>query len=567
MSVDDRPALAAIPARHAAAGGYTARAGELVMSLFREPWGQVSPSVYETARLVSLAPWLTGHEERLAYLLDVQREDGGWGGPGGYALVPTLSAVDALLATLRREPEDAGDAALARSAERGLRMLSSLLPSLDTGGGGAGTVDVPDTPALDIITVSLTSSIAEHLRVLRENRPEGRESWHSWTLPALPGFDRDRLDLALAALNAGAALPGKLFHALEVTGVAAVGAVGVPPASTGTVGASPAATAAWLGGRAPGPSGERAALRYLETAVRKFGGPVPCGLPITVFERSWVVGGLLRAGLSPAIPARLSAELAAALGPDGTPAAAGLPADADTTAMTLYALSLLGVRRTPDALLRYEMETHFCTWQGENGHSTSVNAHVLDAFGQYLRQTGERTDGDQDATHNRFVEVVRKLSSWLCAEQREDGSWHDRWHASPYYATVCCALALSDFGVGNAGAAVGRAVAWVLATQRPDGSWGIWGGTAEETAYALQILLLAGPSADPATERAVTAGHRYLLRAARQDERPALWHDKDLYLPTAVVEAEILAALHLAAARPGGSGPSQQGQQSPKVNI
>ncbi|MGI5206429.1 prenyltransferase/squalene oxidase repeat-containing protein [Spirillospora sp. CA-108201] len=554
MSVDDRPALAASPARHTAADDYTARAGELVMSLVREPWGQVSPSVYETARLVALAPWLTGHEERLTYLLGAQREDGGWGGPGGYALVPTLSAVDALLDALRFPPEGVGHATLARSAERGLRMLSSLLPSLSTGDGGEGTVDVPDTPALDIITVSLTSSIAEHLSALRERDPEGREPGPSWTLPDLPGFGRDRLDLVLAALDAGAALPGKVFHALEVAGAAAVGAVGVPPAPTGTVGASPAATAAWSGGREPGASGERSARRYLETVVRKFGGPVPCGLPITVFERSWVIGGLLRAGLSPAVPARLSAELAAALGPGGTPAAAGLPADADTTAMTLYALSLLGVRRTPDALLRYELETHFCTWQGENGHSTSVNAHVLDAFGQYLRETGERTDGEQDASHNRFVAAVRKLSSWLCAEQREDGSWHDRWHASPYYATVCCTLALSDFGVGDAGAAVGRAVAWVLATQRPDGSWGIWGGTAEETAYALQILLLAGASGDLATERAVTAGHRYLLRAARQDGRPALWHDKDLYLPAAVVEAEILAALHLAAGRSAGRG-------------
>ena len=37
-----------------------------------------------------------------------------------------------------------------------------------------------------------------------------------------------------------------------------------------------------------------------------------------------------------------------------------------------------------------------------------------------------------------------------------------------------------------------RAAEWVLATQRPDGAWGRWEGTAEETAYAVQILVAVG---------------------------------------------------------------------------
>ncbi|NUP62088.1 MAG: hypothetical protein HOW71_07905, partial [Nonomuraea sp.] len=41
----------------------------LVSELMAEPWGQVSTSVYETGRLVTLAPRLTGHRERLEYLL------------------------------------------------------------------------------------------------------------------------------------------------------------------------------------------------------------------------------------------------------------------------------------------------------------------------------------------------------------------------------------------------------------------------------------------------------------------------------------------------------------------
>ncbi|MFD0472314.1 hypothetical protein ACFQ0B_31455 [Nonomuraea thailandensis] len=75
----------------------TREAGALVATLMSTPWGQVSASVYETGRLVTLAPWLIGHRERVHYLLRTQRPDGSWGAPDGYGLVPTLSATEALL--------------------------------------------------------------------------------------------------------------------------------------------------------------------------------------------------------------------------------------------------------------------------------------------------------------------------------------------------------------------------------------------------------------------------------------------------------------------------------------
>lgn len=80
-------------------------AQKIVDDLTERPWGSSSPSVYETGRLVSLAPWLTGHGERLRFLLAEQRPDGGWGLPDdGYALVPTLSATEALLSALGADP-------------------------------------------------------------------------------------------------------------------------------------------------------------------------------------------------------------------------------------------------------------------------------------------------------------------------------------------------------------------------------------------------------------------------------------------------------------------------------
>lgn len=624
-----------------------AAAGELIAGLVARPWGQVSASVYETGRLVTLAPWLTGHEQRLAYLVATQRPDGGWGAPDAYALVPTLSATEALLtATTDGRPAlaaAANGAELAAAATRGLRMLLHLLPRLDA-------TSVPDTPAADLIVTALIESINTHLdRLTAHNHPRqaagengggptvpaseladdavrrgplagpddgrprapegladgqlgasgaldgarlrppggtdgtrlrppaGRDGEPSdapgalesaerrlpatldggqsgaaagpddGRLGALAGLDGVRLRVPAGldggrrakiqvALGAGVRPPEKLLHALEVVGDVARGVRTVRPAPLGTVGASPAATAAWLDGQgAHGP-----ARRFLEIAVTQHGGPVPCGLPITVFERAWVVTTLARAGLASDVPAELVDSLRPALAPGGTPAGDGLPADADTTSVALYALGLLGVPYRPDGLWTYRTDTHFCTWPGEDGFSVTTNAHVLEAIGY--------------AAAPQHAETVRELAALLRDHQRDDGSWYDRWHASPYYATACCALALDRFGGAASRRAVSAAVRLLLATQRPDGSWGHWTGTAEETAYAMQVLLLTRPDQAGSRAEAIAHGYPYLLRAAEtaaEQDAPPLWHDKDLYRPTAIVRAAVLAALHLA--RSGGA--------------
>jgi uncharacterized protein YfaS (alpha-2-macroglobulin family) len=89
----------------------------------------------------------------------------------------------------------------------------------------------------------------------------------------------------------------------------------------------------------------------------------------------------------------------------------------------------------------------------------------------------------------------------------------------------------------------------VLETQREDGSWGRWGGTTEETAYAMQILLLT-PARHEARGRAVARGYDYLRRSHENLDNPPMWHDKDLYQPIAIVRAAVLAALHLARREP-----------------
>jgi halimadienyl-diphosphate synthase len=536
-------------AERALATDLTAEADALIAGLAAEPWGQVSASVYETARLVALTPWLIGHDRRVDFLLRSQRPDGGWGAPKpGYALVPTLSAAEALLSVLRPE----GTGAERAAAGRGLRALFHWLH----GPGALTGADLPDLPAIELIVPSLVGSINRRLDDLREALSQDSGWWLAGERLHPPaGVDDTAVRLIRARLTSGGTLPQKLLHALEVGGDAARCHSAIRPEATGTVGASPAATAAWLGGPAPADP-DSPARRFLEAAVRPHGGPVPCGLPVTVFERGWVLSWLARAGIAISPPPALVASLAASLGPTGTAAAAGLPNDADTTAGALYALALTGEPQPPDPLWEFETETHFCTWPGEEGVSVSTNAHVLEAFGQY-HQNG-------DGAGPRHASTITRLSAWLRDQQRADGSWHDRWHASPYYATACTALALHGFGGPLSAAAVGRAVRWVLGTQRADGSWGHWAGTAEETAYAVQILLLTRPfpgvGADGANEahRAAAArGCDYLLRSPGGPDDPPLWHDKDLYRPTAIVRAAVLAALYLGHRHRLGFGPDR----------
>ncbi|WP_254715632.1 prenyltransferase/squalene oxidase repeat-containing protein [Actinomadura sp. NAK00032] len=520
-------------------------ADDLIASLVARPWGRVSPSVYETGRLVSLSPWLTGHRRRVAFLVDTQRPDGGWGAPDdGYALVPTLSATEALLSVLVRTPPESGtpEPAVCAAAVRGLRRLGTMLP-------GRPGAPLPDMPAIELIVPSLAGLIDRRVADLaaRPAPPPGLPDG-PLPLPLPRGMDGRKLTLVRDLLASGAQPPQKLMHALEIAGPAARGLAQARPEATGTIGASPAATAAWLGDRPPAEPSSPARW-YLETVTAMHDGAVPVAYPLTVFERGWVLSWLIRAGVPVTVPPEMVLSLTAPIRADGTPAADGLPPDADTTAAALHALALLGVPHKPDSLWNFETPTHFCTWQGEDGFSVTTNAHVLEAFGEF---TASRSAGSADIGDGRHEAAAGKVADWLLGRQRDDGAWTDRWHASPYYATACCALALDRYGGRPRSAdAVDRAVKWVLESQRPDGSWGRWEGTAEETAYAVQTLLLPAVTAgrEPGRDlvRAAARGRGVLLRGLALPDRahPPMWHDKDLYHPGAIVRAAVLAALHL----------------------
>ena len=514
-----------------------AAVGALVAEMSSDSWGAVSPSVYETARLVTLAPWLAGHRQRVLFLLQSQHPDGSWGGPDGYGLVPTLSATEALLASLRRG-QQAGNrqgldyAAVVRAVDGGLRALFGWLRA------GARVV-VPDTIAAEIVVPALIAQVNAHLDGLVPAPVSGLDSWRgSGRLLLPPGAD-DGLRARLGDLvRHGHALPAKLLHSLEALGPVVRGTPLVHPVH-GAVGCSPAATAAWLRDR----TGCRAAVGYLEAVQDRGRGPVPGVTPITVFERAWVVAALTTVGIGVRVPRGLVDSLHAAFGACGVAAGPGLPPDSDDTAGALYALAQLGVPRSLDCLLTYQVDAYFSCFLDERTPSTSTNAHILQTLNRYLER-----DVPQRFRHQA---MMGKLAGWLRDCQEVDGSWWDKWHASPYYATASCATALYRHSRSASTSAVSRAVEWLLDSQREDGSWGRWSGTYEETAYGVQTLLQTYvPRADSAVEQAAARGCVFLQRSPGDHKHPPLWHDKDLYTPIRVVRAEGLAALHLAYTNP-----------------
>jgi halimadienyl-diphosphate synthase len=495
-------------------------------------FGHVSPSIYETARLVSDAPWLTGDCARVRFVLSAQNPDGGWGPPDGYDIVPTLSATEALLTALRR-PESICDlelGAVIRATADGLRMLSGRL-------GGHQRRPVPDTIAVELIVPWLVARINAHLDGLRTHPMAGLDPWSGTRLTLPSNVDEEPLARLHDMVHSGYDLPEKFWHSFEVFDDRARQTPFVRPAG-GVVCGSAAATAAWLGSR----TGHRESSAFLEGLQARHGGPVPGITPIDLFERAWVTSMLLDAGVVAKIPRNIVESMQAALTQHGLGAGSGMPVDSDDTAAALYALARLGLPRSPESLWSYELDDRFCCFPGERTPSISTNAHILDAFGEHARL--------DPAPPARLTAGIGKAATWLLARQEPDGSWQDKWHASPYYATMCCTLALARFGGTQARTGVARAVSWVLETQRADGSWGRWEGTVEETAYAVQLLLHANaPWSDDAVALAAFRGQDFLRQTGDTEQHPPLWHDKDLYTPIAVVRAARLAALHLAAHR------------------
>lgn len=503
---------------------YSEQAARLVASVDQDPWGSVRPSLYESARVVSAAPWLPGEPRRVAYLLNEQAPDGSWGeGPERYRLLPTLSAVEAALALLRRgAASEETTRRLTTAVDSGLAALRAL-PS-------AGPW--PDTAAAEILVPSLVAKIHEQLTLIGDDRTPAAGDWRPGPAPALPGgYDQAVPGYVARRYASAGSLPVKLHHTFE--GVAGYIPGALIPDGPDLLGSSPAATAARAAASDKPPAGAVAAL---EAVAERYSGLFPEAAPILVFERLWVAAALAGAQLPAAGVPTVRKWATDLYDPRGVRGAPGLMTDADDTAMAVLVSSLVGLDHTPEPLDLFHNGSHYDCYIGEDTGSVTANAHALQALGSYLSHHPE-------AQHT-YGPRAEKLSDWLVGQQRPEGPWPDKWHASPYYATARCVAALSRHGGHRAAPAVETAVAWAVDTQRDDGSWGIWGGTTEETAYAAQILLSTADRR-PHHARALDRAETYLNEGAGSGHHPALWHDKTLYAPGAMIEAEVLAVREL----------------------
>jgi halimadienyl-diphosphate synthase len=224
----------------------------------------------------------------------------------------------------------------------------------------------------------------------------------------------------------------------------------------------------------------------------------------------------------------------------------GLPADVDDTAMVLAVLQRSGLQVPLDRLWHFETPQHFVSYAGERISSTTANAHVLEAL-----VSARPLPRDQFLRHRR---ATRKVVDYLFDQRDPRGFWMDKWHLSPYYATLSCVLALARAPLPAVHRQLLLTLDWLLDTQDETGGWRPGAATAEETAYALLAMRTLGkmlPFHRPeCSRRALESGRRWLDAPGRLEgsssalmAAPALWIDKSTYAPARVIRAAILAAL------------------------
>ncbi|HEX3629886.1 MAG TPA: hypothetical protein VHW91_05420, partial [Candidatus Dormibacteraeota bacterium] len=173
----------------------------------------------------------------------------------------------------------------------------------------------------------------------------------------------------------------------------------------------------------------------------------------------------------------------------------------------------------------FEGVSFFFTFPLERDPSVTANAHVLEvlqAVPPFPRQ------------HLIQQKVIKYLR-----DARVDGDhWVDKWHGSPFYATAHAVFAL----ITSAPDVCEPAFSWFLKSQREDGSWGWFDrGTAEETAYAVQALMLAPEALQVRLAAPLHKAAQYLNETEDEPVTP-MWIGKTLYGPAQVIRSAVLSA-------------------------
>lgn len=475
--------------------------------------GQISPSVYDTAQRLRLAPPPVGVEAGLEWLMAQQHEDGGWCA----STVPTARDIPTLAAILAIHTYRQ-DATAQRAIQRGLAYLSSHASKWSR-------AHINEMPLGGEMILPQLLNEAQQAGFAIDPAPYA----------LLFGMREQKLDRLSRYPFAANSAPTYSWEALEQPFTPDV----LDPL-TG-VGHSPSATAAWLhsAGDAPGLADLRAqAETYLARAEAATGtgipGVVPVVYPITGFELSYglyalCIAGLLdHAALQDVVQPKL-AELRTVMEQcQGMSFGETFVPDVDCTAVALIALRGAGieVEQGLSWVRKFWRNDHFYTYLQEINPSALSNAHALHALMAY---------NDRCAL----------TEAYLVEHQEDNGRWlADKWHTSWRFSTLESVNALEALGYERQ---LRQAFDAYLEDQRPDGSWRDGAGSGIlETSYALLALHKAycRKMLDTAGVEQLTRAYQWLYKMSQNgipyEDR---WLGKEVYSARRVDRVYHLSAL------------------------
>jgi halimadienyl-diphosphate synthase len=440
-----------------------------------------------------------------------QLPDGSWGAAHSYyyhdRIISTLSTMIALTYHGKRQSDKA-------LIDKGLRALEkitgTITKDLDSAQYGA-------TVGFEMIVPTLIAE-AESLGIITQRKERILKRSEQQRLQKLSHMKGKMISRYVTAAFSSemAGLDGQ--HMLDVENL---------QEKNGSVGCSPSATAYFA---LQVKKGDQKALDYLYNISRDSGG-VPNVAPFDTFEIVWSLWNFsytpnyinikneaqshidfLSQSWDRQNGAAFSSEYSVT--------------DSDVSAMVFDTLSRYSIAKKLDSILKFEEKEWFRCYDLENDPSISANIHVLGA----LRQAG----------YNKDNQSVSKILHFLRKTRAEEGYWKDKWHISPYYSTAHAIIACADY----ANEIVTAAVDWLIKTQKQDGAWGIFGPTAEETAYALQALWLWDQKVSHIPKNSLHDGRRWLVEHQDYDYDP-LWIGKCLYSPKLVIDSAVITAMKL----------------------
>lgn len=296
----------------------------------------------------------------------------------------------------------------------------------------------------------------------------------------------------------------------------------------GSVLNSPSATAFFMS-NVNEPVLESKAKRYIETVLNLNGGTAMTIFPFELYEIPFVLNNFVYSEMPvQAFFGKHIDILRAYWNGAGISLSTTFPiTDLDDTAVAFKLLRLAGYNVDPMVFEKYEKEDHFLCYPFERNPSVAVNVHTLDAL-KYCKD------------YCRQEIMVEKILSFLKREMKCGAYWTDKYFPSPYYITSHAILALSGIDKQLAD----KAVDWILANQNMDGSWGDYGGSPEETAFALQALIHYHTYEEPLDIKHLLMAGQYLESNLPHPPTPELWIGKCLYLPTNITRSVIIAAYY-----------------------